>query len=159
MNSGRTDQTVGTYLMELDVLREQAESWMVTGSGFPHGFLSALCVRNTALSKNGKSPALASTRNTLAFPEVACRLRRLLGPRGSAARQDVLAAGDLGTASEEGDFEAWVAYRKAEKEEKKERGSEDPGETGWTKRKKGGLTTNALNRKTGERNRPYTCKT
>ena len=53
-------------------------------------------------------------------PEASSQIRPLFGPRGNAARQDVLSAADLDAVSEEEDFEAWVAYRKAKKEKTKE---------------------------------------
>ena len=44
------------------------------------------------------------------------QMRRLFGSRRGAVRQDVLATTDVGVNShEEGDFAAWVAYRKAKK--------------------------------------------
>ena len=49
---------------------------------------------------------LASIRTTLAFPDASSQIRRLFGPRGRAAKQDVLAAAALDAAWDEGDFEA-----------------------------------------------------
>ena len=102
--------------MELDVLRHMAGARTVLGGDFPDEYVSALSMHNGALSKNGKSPVLNSIRNALAFPEVACQMRRLFGPRGSATRQNVLVAADMGTVAEEEDFEACAACRKAKKE-------------------------------------------
>ena len=73
---------------------------------------------------------MASIRNALAFPEVASQMRRLFGPHGSAARQDVLVAADMHAASEGADFEAWAAYRKAKKGKKKVNGGEDRSKPG-----------------------------
>ena len=87
---------------------------------------------------------LASLSNTLASPQVSPRMRRLFGPRGNASRQDVRVAQDMDTVSEEEDFEAWMAYRKA-KREKKEGG-------GQGKRNKsvgGERPKNPINRRTG----------
>ena len=72
-------------------------------------------MRDAALSENEKSLALASIRSTVAFPEVASQMRRLFGPRGGAARQDVLVAADLDAASEEEDFARCAGYCKAKK--------------------------------------------
>ena len=98
------DRTTGTYLIELERIREEAEALMVMGSGFPDEFVSVLCMRNAALSQNPTSLALASIRETLAFREVASQMRRLPGPRGCAPGQGVLAAANLDAASEEKDF-------------------------------------------------------
>ena len=86
---------------------------MVMGAGFPGEFASVLCMQNAALNKNEKSLVLASLGNTLAFPQASAQMRRLFGHCGHASRQDVPVAEDLDTASEEEDFEAWMAYRKA----------------------------------------------
>ena len=72
-------------------------------------------MQNAGLSENKESLALASIRNTLAFPEASSRMRRLFGPRGNAGRHDVLLAADLDAVSEEADFASWVALRKPEK--------------------------------------------
>ena len=95
---------------------------MVMVSGPPDEFVSSYCMRNAALSKNGRSLALVSTRNALAFPEVTIQMRRSHGPFGSAARQDVLLAADLDTVPEEQDFASWAVYREAKKEKKQVRG-------------------------------------
>ena len=93
---------------------------MAMVSGPPDEFVSSYCMRNAALSKNWRSLALASTRNTLAFPEASSQMRRLSGQRGYAARQGALLAADLDAVSDEGDYAAWAAYRKARK--KRDRG-------------------------------------
>ena len=108
---GRTDQNLETYLMEFDMLRQKAEARTPIGSRFPDEFVSVSCVQNTALTKNGKTSGLASSRNTLAFPEVSAQMRRLSGPRGYASRQDVLVAAERDAASEEENFEAWERRR------------------------------------------------
>ena len=56
----RTDQNPDAYLMEFDMLLQKAEARMIMGSGFPDEFVSVLCVRNAALTKNEKRLALAS---------------------------------------------------------------------------------------------------
>ena len=83
---------------------------MATGSGFPDEFVSILCANNAPLSKNGESLALASIQNTLAFPVVANRMRRLFGLRGNAARGDILLAEDSGAVSAEEAYAAWATY-------------------------------------------------
>ena len=62
---------------------------MVMVSGPPDEFVSSYCMRNAALSKNWRSLALASTRNTLAFPEASSLMRQFFGPPCNAARPDV----------------------------------------------------------------------
>ena len=60
----RTDQTMDTYSIEFDILRQQAAARALMGSGFPDEFAPVLCVRNAALSTNGKTLALASLHIT-----------------------------------------------------------------------------------------------
>ena len=107
-----------TYWMEFDMLRQEAEARRLMGSGLPDEFAPALRMRNAALPKNGRTLVAASIRNTLAFPEVSAQMRRLSCPRGYASRRDVLVAADMDAVSEEEDFEAWVAYRKAKRARK-----------------------------------------
>ena len=95
---------------------------MAMGSGLPDEYVPILRMQNAGLPNNDKPQALASIRNTLAFPQASRQMCRLFGPRGSEARQDVLLAADLDTVSEEEDFAAWVAYRKAKKDKRKEEG-------------------------------------
>ena len=140
------------------MIREKAESRTVMGSGFPNEFASVLCARNAAVFENEKSLALASIRITLAFPEVPSQIRRLIGPRRQAARQDVLVAADLVAASGEEDFDAWTANRKAQKEKWQGRCGDDQGKPGEGKFKDRAGTLGAFARKTGERNRCFTCK-
>ena len=156
MTFKRTDKQMDTFLMSFHMLRDTAESRMVIGSGFPDEFASALWMRNGASAKNEKSPAPASVRSAPALPEVSSHMRRLFGPRGSAARHGVLAAADVDAVSEEEDFEAWAAYRKARKEKRKEPGGDDRGEPGGGKFKDGKRTSNASNRETANRNRCFT---
>ena len=136
--------------MEFETLRQKAEARVAMGSGFPGEFVSVLCMQNAALSKNGKTLALASLGNTLAFPQVSVQMRRLLGHCGYASRQDVLVAQDLDTVSEEEDFEPWMAYRQAARAKKEggEQGNRD-------KPVGGGRAENPINRRTGQRNRWY----
>ena len=48
MYSKRTDRTMGTYVMEFEMLRQKAEARMVMGSGPPGEFVSVLCMQNAA---------------------------------------------------------------------------------------------------------------
>ena len=84
------------YMMEFDVLRRKAVARKVMGRGFPDEVLSTLCVQNAALSKNETSLASDGIRKTPASPEVASQTRRLLGPRGNAARADMFLDEGLG---------------------------------------------------------------
>ena len=104
-----------TSIMEFEMLREKAEPCMLAGPGFPGASVSVLRIKNAALPKNEKTRVLTSLRNTLAFPQVSAQMRRLFGPCGYASRQDVMVAQDMDTVSEEEDFEAWIAYRKAKR--------------------------------------------
>ena len=75
MYFGRPVQNMGTYLMELDMLRRKA------GARFRplrrgHG--------SATLTENGKTLVLASVRNSPALPEVPAQMRRLSGSRGNA---------------------------------------------------------------------------
>ena len=85
-------------------------------------------------------------------------MRRLCGPCGYASRQDVLVAKDMDTVSEEEDFGAWMAYRKAKRAT---RGSGEPNERAKTEggddgnREKGVRAKNPIDRCTGRRNRRY----
>ena len=54
------------------------------GAGPPDAVVSVLRIQNAAPAQGGKTPALASSEKSM---------RRLIGPRGSAPRQDCLAAG------------------------------------------------------------------
>ena len=70
---------------------------------------------------------LASLHKTLASSGISAQMCRLFGPRDCASRRDVPVAADMGTASEEEDFEAWIAYRKAKRAKKDGKGGGDPG--------------------------------
>ena len=125
------------------------------GSGSPDESVSVLCMQNAALSINEGTPAQASVRNTLAFPDASAHMRRLFGPRGEKTRQDVLVAADTFTESEEEDFEVWAAYRKSKRAKKNGKGSGDTEKQEERKSSAENRTLNASNRKTGERNRCY----
>ena len=116
-----------TYLLEFDMLRQKAEALMLMGHGFPDEFVSVPLTQNVALPKNEKILVLASLRDALVFSEVPAQMHRLFGPRGRASRQDVLVAADIDAVSEEEEFEAWTAYRKAKRARKDGRGGGDTG--------------------------------
>ena len=65
----------------------------------------------------------------------------------------------MDTATEEEDFEVWIAYRKAKRAT---RGNGEPNKRAKTEvgdygsRDKGGLTRNPIDTRTGRRNRRYT---
>ena len=122
---------------------------MLMGSGPPDEFVSVFCMRNAALSKNEKTLVLASPHNTLATPEASAQMRRLRGPRGYTSRQDVLAAADMDTVSEEEDFEARAAYREATRARREGKGGGDNGKRAKRKASGEGHTKNGFNRKTG----------
>ena len=104
---------------------------MFVGGGFPDEFVPVLCVRDAILSKNGRTLAIASLRDTLAFPEVSAQMRRLFGPCGYSFPQKP--AADMDTVSEEEDFEAWAAHRKAKRAKKDGKSSGGGWETGEAK--------------------------
>ena len=78
-------------------------------------------------------------------------MRRLLGPFGGAGRQDVLQAADADVSSGEGrDYAARVSHRKAKKKQGNKRKEEGDAKQGENKVK-------GLNRRTGVRDRCFTC--
>ena len=110
------DQTLDAHIVEFDLLR-QKESRMQMGGAFPGALAHVLRMRNAALPRAEKSSILAGAQGNVGFPAVAEQLRRLFGPRGGAAHQDVFVAADIDLSSEEEtDFDAWAAYRKAKSE-------------------------------------------
>ena len=157
MNPKRAVRTTDVYLLEFYMMRLMAEARMIMGCGFPGEFVSVLRMQNAALAKNERTLVLASVRSTLAFPEVSAHVRRLFGSRGQATRQDALVAADIDAASEAEDFEAWAAYRRATRAKKNGNGNGDTRKKEKRKSFEGHRTPNAFNRKTGERNRCYTC--
>ena len=113
----RGGQTMFVYLMEFDVLREKAVARLSMGGGFPDESASILFMQNATLARSEESLALTSIQSKLALAAAAMEMRLLFGSRGNAARQDVLPAEDVDTASdEEGDYAAGAASEKAKKE-------------------------------------------
>ena len=116
---------MGVFSVEPDVPRRKAVSTMQIGGGISEALGSVLCMQNASLSKPEQPLVLVSTRGNIGFPVVAKEMRRLAGPRGGAARHDVLITADVDVSSEEGrHYAAWVAYRTAEKK-KGGKGKED----------------------------------
>ena len=79
-------------------------------------------------------------------------MRRIFRNAGSAQNQDALVAQDLDTASEEEDFEAWAAYRKARKAKRESVGGGSRRSTPGSGK---GKVKNAANRRTGETSRSF----
>ena len=95
---------------------------MQMGGALPESFASKLRVKNATMSRYEKSLALAGVQGNLGFPGEAKQIRRLVGPRCGASRQDALVAADIDAFSEEKtDFEAWAAYRKIKKKSGRKR--------------------------------------
>ena len=70
------------------------------GADFPDALVSVLCKLDAAVSRQEKSPALASTLKSLTFPDVVMTMRRLFGPCSGAAHQDKLVAEDADESQE-----------------------------------------------------------
>ena len=66
----------------------------------------------------GREEFLTSVGSSLVFAHVSAQMPRLFGNIGSSQSMDVLVAQDMDQVSEEDDFEAWVAYRKAKRAKK-----------------------------------------
>ena len=107
----RMGQIMDMHLLEFDMRRRQAEARRLMRGGCPDETVSDVRMQNASLFKNEAASALASLRNAPAFSEVSVQMRRLLGPRRCASREDVLAAAAMDTVFEEEDFDAWGACR------------------------------------------------
>ena len=105
------------YLLELDILRRKAEARIAMGGACPGGSVSILWMQNAPLSRNENPLLLASVRGPWDFPIAAKQMCRFCALCGAPARQDVLTATDMEAKSGEEDlsYEAWAAYREAEK--------------------------------------------
>ena len=89
---------------------------MQMGGGSPGDFGSALCMRDASLARSSKSLALAGLQGNLGISAAARQMRRLCGPCGGIARQDVSAAVGVDANSTDGDhFVAWDARRETKK--------------------------------------------
>ena len=85
--------------------------------------------------------------------EISRRMRRFCGPRGGAARQDVLAATDVDVNSNDEDgFPAWPAFRNAKAARKGGIGGQRNGKAGDRVRG-GSQTLNGIHKDTGFSNR------
>ena len=106
---------------EFDVLRHNAESRMRMGTGAPEAFASVLRMQGASLAMSEGYPVLASNQRDVNFPTAAYQMRRLFGPRGGAAREDVCVAADMNWPSgTESDRASRLAHRKAKKEIREE---------------------------------------
>ena len=98
------------------------------GRAFAEIFASVLCMQKAPLPRAEKSLLLASVHGDLGIAADARQMRRLFGPCGVTALQDVLAAADLHAIStDDDDYAAWVAHRKAKRIDEKEE-AEDCGQ-------------------------------
>ena len=154
MDLKRTTQDMDTFLLEFEMLRQRAEARFDMGAGVPHEFVSALRISNASLSKNGRQLVVASVGSSLLFENVSAQMRRLFGSIGSSQNMDVLVAQDLDHVSDEDDFEAWVAYRKAKRAKKN---SSDGGSRDLAPRHGKGQIKNSANYRTREVNRCFVC--
>ena len=84
-----TEPTMDMFLVEFDIPRRTAESRVPVGTALLDALVPVLRMQNALSSRTEKSLLLASGQGTLSFPAVAKQLRRLSGPSGGAARQDV----------------------------------------------------------------------
>ena len=89
---------------------------MQMDGGFPESHATFLRSQDAALPSSEESFVLACAQGNSGAPAVAKEMRRLFGPRGDAARQDVLVAADIAWPwGKETDFDARAAYSKAKK--------------------------------------------
>ena len=154
MNFKKTTQEMDTYLLEFDILRQKAEARMPMGTGFPDEFASVLCIQNANLTKSERQLVMSGLSSSLDFGSVSAHMRRLFGNVGSAQNQDALVTPDFDTASDEENFEAWLAYRKAQKA-KRNSGAGSGRPSGSSSGK--GKVKNSPNFRTGETNRRFIC--
>ena len=124
------------------------------GAGFPDEYVSVLCKTNASLPKNERQLMVASAGSSLLLGNVSAQTRRLFGNIGSSRNMDALVAQDLDQVSDEDDFEAWVAYRKAKRA--KNRVSEGVSRDSGTKNGKEKVK-NSANYRTGKINRCFVC--
>ena len=77
-------------------------------------------MQNAPLSKSEKLLASARIQGNMDFPDAATQMRRLSGPCGGAAHQDVLVAADVDVSSEKekGGEEEWGQRREKKSENK-----------------------------------------
>ena len=80
----RTDPMTDVFLVEIDLPRGKADSRMQMGGAFSGAVGYAPCLQDAALSRPGKSLALASAKASLGFPAVARQMRQPCGPYGGA---------------------------------------------------------------------------
>ena len=90
---------------------------------------------------------IASVGSSLLFVHLSAQTRRFFGSIGSSQNLDALAAQDMDNVSEEENFEACVAYRKAERAKKN---SSDGGSRDSFPKYSKGKIKNAANYRSGE---------
>ena len=111
---------MGRCLLEFNLLRRKAAARVRVGGPFPAASVSVLRMQSAAQSDNGKSLVLSSVHGSLDFPSVANRMRQVFEPCGGVAKQDGHEAAAVEVDADRKDltYEAWVAYRKAERARK-----------------------------------------
>ena len=121
----------------------------------PGAFAPALHMQDAALSQSEESLVLAGAQGFRAFPAVAKQMCRLVGPRGSAARQDVLVAADFDVSSNgETDFEARLAHREAKKKSEGKKTEDGDAKKSENEVKGGGQFLSGFSRRAGIRPAP-----
>ena len=88
---------------------------MQIGGDPAEAFASALRMRNAPPSQSEKALVFASAHGNLGNFAVARQMRRLFGPRGTAVRQQVLAATNVDVSLDDDDVALWLARRKTKK--------------------------------------------
>ena len=116
-------------------------------------------MQNAAFSRAEKSLHLASVRGLAERPIAGTRMRRLFDPCVGPAREDILTAKDVDAQSDEEDspYEARAASRKAEKKRRGAARKQNTNPQGANKIKGDRQVPNGFDRRTGGRNRCYTC--
>ena len=101
-------------LRKFDISRRRADARVQGKTAFPEAPGSVRCMQRAPPSRTEKSLLSARVQGALSSPVAAEQMRRLLDPRGGAARQDVLVTTDASTPSDDEDLshEASVAYLK-----------------------------------------------
>ena len=111
----RIAPSLDEFLAHFDLPRRKAESLKQIGGSPPEVSASIFREQNGPLSRYGESVAPVGVNGDLGAAAVARETGRKFGPPGSAVRQDVQAATEVGANSSDGDLAARGAYRKAEK--------------------------------------------
>ena len=159
INQKKTDQTMERFLLEFDLLRTKAERKIQKGFQFPDSFISALCMGNAMLTSNQKTLVMAAVQGSLdSYPALAKQMRQISQPVGGTQKEDILInspnvmADTVGVGEEDLSYDAWVAYCKAGKSRKDLQPNARSRPKGKG-RKTDESERNAIDRRTGERNR------